>query len=131
MNCPKCQSAMEIVNIAGVEIDRCTHCKGIWFDQQEKDLLKKAKGTHKADTGHQAVGEHYNRIRDIDCPRCSVAMKEVEMKRGRIPIQYETCEKCHGAFFDAGEFRDFAEPTIVEFIKDLYKGFVQRVSGSK
>jgi len=122
---------MEIVHICGVEIDRCTRCKGIWFDQQEESLLKKAKGTHKADIGHQAIGEYYNTIRDINCPRCNVPMKKTDMKRGRIPIQYETCDKCRGAFFDAGEFRDFAEPTILEFIIDMYNGVTKRLTGKK
>ena len=129
MNCPKCSSEMEIVNISGIEIDRCTRCKGIWFDQQEESLLKKAKGTHTADTGHQAIGEYYNAIRDINCPRCNVSMTRTDTKRGRIPIKYETCGKCKGAFFDAGEFRDFAEPTIIEFVADLYHGFKKRLTG--
>lgn len=110
---------MEQVQICGIEIDRCTRCKGIWFDQQEQSQIKCARGSHKADIGHQAIGEHYNAIRDIQCPRCNVSMQEEELKRGRIPIQIETCPKCQGCYFDAGEFRDFAEPTILEFAKDL------------
>jgi len=120
---------MEIVTVNNIEIDRCTRCKGIWFDQQEERLLKKAKGTHKVDTGHQAVGEYYNTIRDISCPRCNVSLQKTDTKRGRIPIQYETCGKCQGAFFDAGEFRDFAEPTILEFVVDLYRGVKKRLKG--
>ena len=122
---------MEIVLISGIEIDRCVRCKGIWFDQQEQSRLKEAKGAHKADTGHQAIGEYYNTIRDIQCPRCKVPMGKVEMKRGRIPILYETCEKCHGSYFDAGEFRDFAEPTIAEFVADLFSRIKSRFAGGK
>ena len=120
---------MEPVQICGIEIDRCTRCRGIWFDNQEQSLVKRARGSHKADTGHKAIGEHYNAIRDIQCPRCNSPMQENELKRGRMPIQIETCPKCQGAYFDAGEFRDFAEPTILEFAADLVSQLKERLSG--
>lgn len=120
---------MELIQIGGIEIDRCTRCRGIWFDQQEQSQVKSAKGSHRADTGHQAIGEYYNAVRDIQCPRCVVSMREEEVKRGRIPIQIETCPQCHGAYFDAGEFRDFAEPTIFEFLQDLVSRVTGRISG--
>lgn len=120
---------MELVQICGIEIDRCTRCKGIWFDQQEQSRVKSVRGTHKADTGHQAIGEYYNTIRDIQCPRCSLLMKKDITKRGRIAIQIETCPKCNGSYFDAGEFRCFAEPTILEFAADLVTRLKQRISG--
>ncbi len=131
MNCPKCHAKMEIVRISGIEIDRCTRCRGIWFDRQEESLLKKARGAHKADTGHRAIGEYYNRIRDVQCPRCQVSMRETEVSRGRIPIRFETCEECRGAYFDAGEFRDFAEPTILEFVGDVFARIKKRFAGEK
>lgn len=130
MNCPKCKAAMEQIQICGIEIDRCSRCRGIWFDQQEQNEIQCARGSHKADIGHQAIGEHYNAIRDIQCPRCDVPMQEKELKRGRIPIQVESCPKCQGSYFDAGEFRDFAEPTILEFAKDLVVRIQERIAGN-
>lgn len=121
---------MEQVRISEIEIDRCTRCRGIWFDQQEQSLIRNARGSHKADIGHQAIGEYYNGIRDIQCPRCHVAMREEELRRGRIPIRIETCPKCNGSYFDAGEFREFAEPTILEFVKDLFARIQERVAGN-
>ena len=121
---------MEPVNISGIEIDRCTRCKGIWFDQKEQTQIKSVQGSYKADTGHQAIGEHYNTLRDVDCPRCDVPMGEEELKRGRVPIQIETCPKCHGTYFDAGEFRDFAEPTILEFAKGLLSKLTEGKTGN-
>jgi uncharacterized protein len=34
-------------------------------------------------------------------------------------IWFESCKNCYGRFYDAGEFRDFAEHTLVEFFEDL------------
>jgi len=131
MNCPKCNADMEMIRICSIEIDRCTRCRGIWFDQQEQSRIKCARGSHKADTGHQAIGEYYNAIRDIQCPRCNVPMQQDELKRGRIPIQIETCPRCQGSYFDAGEFRDFAEPTIIEFVKDLISRITEWRAGDE
>jgi len=36
MECPKCKSAMEEVTYGrNMTVDRCTSCKGIWFDVGE------------------------------------------------------------------------------------------------
>ncbi len=122
---------MEQVQISGIEIDRCSRCKGIWFDKQEQRRVQHVRGSYKADIGHQAIGEHYNKLRDINCPRCDVPMGVEELKRGRLPITIETCPDCHGSYFDAGEFRDFAEPTILEFAADLLMQFKQKLTGSE
>ncbi len=118
MKCPKCAAAMEAVVVESIEIDRCLNCKGIWFDLNEQEALKDAKGAHKADVGHQAIGEYYNQMTGVLCPKCKVIMETATVKKA-VSIQYETCPKCHGAYFDAGEFREFSEPGLLEFISDL------------
>jgi Zn-finger nucleic acid-binding protein len=120
---------MEAVVVESIEIDRCVACKGIWFDLNEQEALKSAKGAHKADIGHQAIGEYYNKITGVLCPKCDVEMKTETVKKG-VSIQFETCPKCHGAFFDAGEFREFSEPTIIEFLVDLFRE-IQKIFKAK
>ncbi len=39
LNCPVCQSAMREVNKAGVVIDTCTQCRGVWLDRGELEKL--------------------------------------------------------------------------------------------
>ena len=34
-------------------------------------------------------------------------------------IKYEACTVCYGVFFDAGEFKDYKEKTILDLFKDL------------
>ena len=43
MNCPKCDSKMEIVSINEIKVDRCISCKGIWFDEHELSAAKEIK----------------------------------------------------------------------------------------
>jgi uncharacterized protein len=51
MNCPKCNSVTEKVTYQNIEVDRCTGCKGIWFDLLEHKQLKGMAGSEKIDAG--------------------------------------------------------------------------------
>ena len=39
MKCPKCGKEMEEVTLAGIKVDQCTNCMGIYFDKGELELL--------------------------------------------------------------------------------------------
>ncbi|MBN2008882.1 zf-TFIIB domain-containing protein [candidate division KSB1 bacterium] len=118
MNCPKCSSEMISVNFDGIEVDRCTKCRGIWFDMLEAIRLKERDGSEIIDTGEPRIGEQYNKIDHINCPVCDEPL--LRMVDAKHPhIWYEECSLCHGTFFDAGEFKDFKDRQWSEFIKDL------------
>jgi uncharacterized protein len=118
MNCPKCISPMVKVNFAGVEVDRCTSCQGLFFEEFEKEQLRKLKGTEVIDTGDPKVGREFNKVDLINCPRCTSRMiRMVDLEQPHI--WFEHCTVCGGSFFDAGEFRDLKHHTILDFFKDL------------
>lgn len=119
LKCPKCQSPMEHVTFRGVEVDRCTHCGGLWFDAFEKEELRPLKDAERIDTGDPEVGRQYNAMDRIDCPVCHTAMiRMVDLKQPHI--WYESCTVCYGAFFDAGEFTDFKEDTLGDTLRSLF-----------
>ncbi len=118
MQCPKCNAGMESVKHGNIEVDRCTSCKGIWFDQLEKDDLKQIEGSESIDIGDSQVGEEYNAIRRIECPKCHTNMIPM-VDRDQHHIKYESCAICFGTFFDAGEFTDFKEKTVIERFQRL------------
>ncbi|MCY2931532.1 MAG: zf-TFIIB domain-containing protein [Planctomycetota bacterium] len=122
MNCPKCSHPMEAVTYKTIEVDRCTHCQGIWFDMLEAEHLKTMKGSQAIDTGKgKAHDADYNKVDRIDCPACHVKM--LRMVDARQPhIWYENCPVCYGLFFDAGEFTDFKEESVLDFFRDLVSG---------
>ena len=118
MKCPKCISPMVKVNFAAVEVDRCTHCRGIFFDELEKAQLQRMKGAEAIDIGDAKVGREFNKVDLINCPRCSSRMiRMVDLEQPHI--WFEHCTVCGGSFFDAGEFRDLKHHTIVDFFRDL------------
>lgn len=118
MDCPKCDSVMEAVTFNAVTVDRCTQCKGIWFSGLEHKDLKKMKGSESIDIGPEKQGREYDKMKDVACPECKDVMSRVADKF-QPHIHYEVCMKGHGAFFDAGEFKDFKKESLSDFVKSL------------
>lgn len=117
MKCPRCSSAMETVQVEDIQIDRCTECGGLWFDEFELADLMAKKGAEGVDTGHANKLNQHSQAR-LDCPKCSTPM--LRMVDAQQPhIWYETCEECGGSFFDAGEFRDLKRHNLLGLIKDV------------
>ena len=119
MKCPKCISPMIKVRFHGVEVDRCTDCQGLWFDEFEKDDLLKMRHSEDIDIGDPKVGREFDRVNCVFCPRCGTRM--VRMAALDQPhIRFEHCIVCAGCFLDAGEFRDLKRHTVTDFFKDLF-----------
>ena len=118
MDCPKCQSPMETVTYESIQVERCTKCKGLWFDLREQEHLKGLRGSESIDVGSPEGGADYNKVGSIECSICHTPM--IRMVDAIQPhIWYESCTSCNGIFFDAGEFRDFKERTLLDRLKDL------------
>jgi Zn-finger nucleic acid-binding protein len=119
MNCPKCGAETEKVAHGGIDVDRCTACKGIWFDVLERERLVQLKDSEKIDIGDPKVGSRWNKTERIDCPLCRTRM--IRMVDPQQPhIWYEACKSCNGIFLDAGEFRDLKQHTLLDRLKDLF-----------
>jgi Zn-finger nucleic acid-binding protein len=119
MKCPKCQAEMKKIEFAGVEVDRCTGCYGIWFDFQEQQQLKAKRDAVSIDSGDRAMGKKMNLVDTINCPRDGVRLTRlVDVKQPHL--WYEACPHCYGVFFDAGEFKDYSRRTLLESIRDLF-----------
>jgi len=55
---------MEPVTFGGIEVDRCTDCHGLFFDEFEKEQLRTRKGAAAIDSGDANVGREFNAV---DC----------------------------------------------------------------
>jgi uncharacterized protein len=121
MECPKCHAAMEEITYGrNMTIDRCTNCKGIWFDRGEAEALKDKWMSEFVDNGDPDIGKEYNKIGEVNCPRCSKLMDKVSDAK-QPHIWYEVCED-HGMYFDAGEFTDYKYETLLDKFRDLVTG---------
>lgn len=121
MQCPKCEASMEEKNLStlkgSVKIDRCTNCKGLWFDIGEAEELKEKWMSDYIDSGDPKRGREQNKIRDINCPRCGKEMDKLTDPLQKH-IEYEACQE-HGMYLDAGEFTDYKYETLVDLFRDF------------
>jgi len=117
MKCPKCSAAMEAVKADDVQIDRCTQCGSLWFDEFELGDLRAKEGAEKVDAGQAKKSTQQSQVQ-LNCPKCSAVM--LKMVDAQQPhIWYETCKICGGSFLDAGEFKDIKQLNIIDKIKDM------------
>ena len=119
MTCPKCDAEMARVLYESIEVNRCIRCEGLWFDMLELEHLTAIAGSDEIDVGDPKTGKSLNAFDRIDCPVCHIRM--LRMVDARQPhIRYESCPVCYGVFFDAGEFRDHREETVLDFFRALF-----------
>ena len=102
MNCPKCETeTLSSHVVAGIEVDRCSVCKGIWFDDNELEVLLELK---RSDLRSLRRGTENL---DLDakrgkCPRDSSELLRVCSALDASLI-LDTCVNCHGVWLDGGE----------------------------
>jgi len=114
--CPKCRAAMDPVTVAGIEVDRCTGCGGLWFDMLEHEDLKDAAGIESLDIGDSAVGERYDQVGLVRCPVDGQPMIRM-VDKAQPTLWLESCPHCYGTFFDAGEFREFTDESFRDMVQ--------------
>ena len=115
MDCPKCHGHFEHISTPAGVVERCSTCHGLWFDVMEHKELKDFAAA--LDTGDKKMGSLYSEINDIQCPVCpNIKMLEMTDSAHRH-IHFESCPQCHGRFYDAGEYVDYATISVSDFLK--------------
>ena len=120
MYCPKCNHIMSKITFETITVDRCTNCKGIWFDHKEIEQLQRLKGADIIDSGQEKKGKAFDTIKEISCPKCHISMLQ-NQDPDKDNLSYETCSKCQGIFLDAGEYKKITdENPIRRFLKNFF-----------
>ena len=62
MRCPNDGTALVITERAGVEIDYCPECRGVWLDRGELDkiIASAGSGRYDHDDEYSSAGRHRN-----------------------------------------------------------------------
>lgn len=109
---------MDSLTVESTMIERCSGCHGLWFDLLEEEDLR--AHADRVDTGDAALGQAHNRVDRIDCPKCPDGQPLIRMVDPAQPhIWFESCTVCYGRFYDAGEYRDFAQFTLADWWRRL------------
>ena len=126
MQCPKCNCKMEVKNIRNVEIDLCSECSGVWFDQDE---LRKVKDKTEPDLNWMdfEIWKHEDQFRfsqkPIKCPKCQIDMVVITYKDTDVEIDY--CAKCQGTWLEESELSNIIDALNSELANKSIKGYVK------
>lgn len=99
LKCPKCNTQMQPLTFAGIELDNCPFCNGCWVDNQEVSQLTRGRGKARL-----RIELHEPQRSDLNCPRCRPL---VSLQVGpHVDIRnliLDQCPQCQGAWLDRGE----------------------------
>ncbi len=122
MQCPKCKGDLETKEHQHIRVERCNRCYGMLL---EPHMLNETFAEWMAETfldvGATSLGKKYDKIDDIACPICNVAMDKIE-DPVQTHIWMESCPSCNRVFLDAGELTDLKHETFSDKFKSLLKG---------
>jgi|ERR1051326_4575715 Zn-finger nucleic acid-binding protein len=131
--CPRCDKALFILEYEGIAVDFCHHCRGLWLDAGELELLLKHSGAAPQDrllTFQQEQGSPSKGERML-CPRCDRRMVEVPVQgEDGKQVMIDRCPQGHGLWFDQSELQQLLSfiPTspgvkkAIEHLNDLLGG---------
>ncbi len=140
MQCPRCAGRTRKVRVKSVRVDRCTSCRGTWYDAGELRLIKdrEQRGDYRwidvdlwKDRRKFLTGEQEGLV----CPKDGRPMTTV--RYGKSPVRVEICGHCKGIWLDRGEYEKILEQlehkvneeTLAEYLGELKDEFVEVFTG--
>ncbi|MDD5495217.1 MAG: zf-TFIIB domain-containing protein [Dehalococcoidia bacterium] len=136
MKCPVCKISALVIEYERIELDYCSRCGGVWFDEGELELLldaveQGAARKYVADTAARSPAETEEKARK--CPICNRPMKKTLIgENGGVMV--DSCEDGHGLWFDGGELNrllmqmdaetpagDEARQSIARFLNSVFQ----------
>lgn len=112
MACPRCELGLSSAAPAGVRVDACGRCDGVFVDGDA--LLAALASPDVVDALRASLPRPRAGIADggrvyVKCPQCTTLMNRTQYAHGaKVVIDY--CRR-HGVWFDGGEL-----PTVLDFL---------------
>ena len=106
LNCPACRSQMVKEFANGFELDVCSNCLGVWFDEGE--LGKMAKLPKQGFESRQPTAPVPLTHLQRSCPMCQTTLESSQYQY-TSKITIDRCQKCGGVFIDQGELEEIRE----------------------
>ena len=105
MKCPYCKVQLEQSLLAGVEVDYCPRCYGLWFQEDELQWAKDEKDRNlrwlHMDLWKDAEKFRVSRGSRL-CPTDLMPLYEVHYADSKVKV--DACNVCKGVWLDRGEF---------------------------
>lgn len=117
MKCAKCSGNMKTFIHAGIEIDQCENCGGIWFDPGEYEKMLKVSDIEKLKKSNPNTQLDEKRAK---CPRCNNQKEMIQIETLNPSIHIDRCQKCNGMWLDGGEFEELQLDEVMDKIEKLF-----------
>ena len=102
--CPKCGKSLHPIRVARHVLDKCMHCRGLWFDSGElADVLKDAYADEGSFPQEPDDGVAAAPVSANQCPVCRIPLQPVASLQFH-GLEMDTCPECQGVWLDLGEF---------------------------
>lgn len=134
--CPNCSEPMIILDLEGVEVDRCVRCGGTWLDAGELETITSLAGAEPGGLTRALEGEDVPAVPGGSgrrCPRCRRRLRTFRLAKVCAEIALERCPRGHGLWFDPGEMEatvrscaEGQEGAVARFFTELYRGELAR-----
>lgn len=99
---------MLILELGGIELDRCDRCAGTWLDAGELGLVLEWSGAPSDALDAALDRATEGPLTDLRCPRCRIRMREILVARDP-DLRLERCRKGHGVWCERGEMEALLE----------------------
>jgi len=109
LNCPSCNSKLNLYKIFGIKFEGCPECQGLFLDNNELRLLKDKTeellwhNLRWMDDEVESVDKTTFIPSKIKCPKCTDRMVSTIFGSSKIIIDY--CKSCRGLWLDKGEYQ--------------------------
>jgi Zn-finger nucleic acid-binding protein len=104
MICPKCSGNLSLIETEGIELDYCTHCHGVGFDQGEVTAY-----FGLAQDVPEETGRSLGRTKALDCPKCKDGLLYEIQYCSVSPLMIDLCDTCQFIWLDTGEVKDLKQ----------------------
>ncbi|MFO0913616.1 MAG: zf-TFIIB domain-containing protein [Pirellulales bacterium] len=101
MKCPHCQIDLSREVVAGVELDRCEVCHGLWLDDLELGTVV-CSSVPSEITGRLSVTPDRLRSEAIECPKCAAELRQNNYAYDS-GITVKKCGRCGGVWLESGQ----------------------------
>jgi Zn-finger nucleic acid-binding protein/ribosomal protein L40E len=114
-NCPDCTLLMPVRQVAGIALNECTECNGLWVPGESFDVLVtraaesfRSRGQEHAPPAPRVTGANpaQQKVRYRKCPDCDAFMQRRNYHRSS-GIIIDVCRD-HGTWLDADELEGIA-----------------------
>lgn len=98
--CPKCRLPLRLLQSAGVTLDACVECEGVWFD---RGRVERIIGAQAASLFRGQLAGPGSRVTKAGCPRGHGPMREVTVDLDGKKTDVSGCTQCGGVWISRGD----------------------------